>query len=390
MKTQIIGAGVTRFGSRTETSYRELLAEAASLAFDSMDAITPSEIDGLYIAAGQPELLVGQAHVGNLATQMLGIEPRMVSRVEMACASGATAVRQANAAIQSGMADVVLVLGIEKMTHNMKAASQGLCLVPDVVFDSLQGVSAYSGFALTAQKHMEKYGTTREQLAAVAVKNHANAARNDKAQFHSMGEISLEKVLTSRMVADPLTLFDCSPISDGAAALLLTSENLSSKYTDQPISIIGSGESIEKSIGVSNLPSLTEWPALQRAASQAFSQAGIQAKDIDVAEIHDCFSIAEIIEYEELGFVAKGKGGQFIEDGESSLDGSLPVNPSGGLKGKGHPIGATGVAQLVELTEQLRGNSGSRQISDAEIGLAHNLGGFAAHHVVHILSNLPQ
>ncbi|RMG42445.1 MAG: thiolase domain-containing protein [Methanobacteriota archaeon] len=383
----IVGAGVTKFGKRDDVTYRELLAEAAAEAFSTMDEVYPQDLQGLYVSASMPELTVDQAHVGNLAAQELGVTPKIVARIEMACSSGSTAIRNAWAAIKSGMIDTAIVVGLEKMTHNPKMANKGLCIVPDVEYESINGITAYSGFALAAREHMMKYGTTREQLSLVAVKNHSNAAKNEKAQFHSMGEITLEKAMNARMVSDPLNLFDCSPITDGGAAVVLTRGDLAKKFTDQPIWIKGAGQSIEPSLGISNMPSIVEWNALKRAAKDAYNMAGVEPKDIDVAETHDCFTIAEIIEYEDLGFVEKGQGGKFIENGESRLDGSLPVNPSGGLKAKGHPIGATGVAQIAEITSQLRGTAGKRQVKDAKIGLTHNLAGFATHHVVHILSN---
>lgn len=387
----IIGAGVTRFGKRDDLSYRELMAEAVVEALKSTNGeLSPSSIEGLYVAAGQPELLVDQAHVGNLATQVVGIQPNIVSRVEMACASGSAALRNGWAAIKSGLAETVLLIGLEKMTGNMRAASRGLCLVPDVENEAIHGITAYSGFALAAREHMEKYGTTREQLSMVAVKNHSNAAKNPKAQFYGMGEISLEKAINSKIVSEPFNLFDCSPITDGASAVIITTSENAKKYTDQPIYILGAGQSTEPSLGVSNMASITEWHALKRAAKTAYEMAGKTPNDINIAETHDCFTIAEIIEYEDLGFTEKGKGGQFIEDGESKIGGSLPVNTSGGLKAKGHPIGATGLAQITEITEQLRGQSGARQVKDANVGLTHNLSGFATHHIVHILGNQPR
>lgn len=383
----IVGAGVTKFGKRTDVSYRELMAEAAGEAFQTMENISPQDIEGLYVSAAMPELTVDQAHVANLAAQVLGVTPKIISRVEMACASGSSAVRNAWAAIKSGMIDTAIVVGLEKMTHNPIEANKGLCLVPDVTHESMHGITAYSGFALAAREHMEKYGTTREQMSMVAVKNHSNAAKNEKAQFHKMGEITLEKAMNARIVSDPLNLFDCSPLTDGGSAVVLTKADNVSKFTDQPIWIKGSGQSIEPSIGISNMASITEWHALKRAASDAYKMAGIKPLDVNVAETHDCFTIAEIIEYEDLGFTEKGMGGKFIEDGESTLSGSLPVNTSGGLKAKGHPVGATGIAQMTEIVSQLRGTAGSRQVADAKIGLTHNLSGFATHHVVHILGS---
>lgn len=382
----IVGAGVTAFGKRDDVSYHELFAEAATEAIQTVDAINPNHIEGLYVSAAMPELTVDQAHVGNLGAQILGITPKITSRVEMACSSGSSAVRNAWAAIKSGLIDTAIVVGLEKMNNNPGMANKGLTMVPDVTYESIHGITAYSGFALAAREHMEKYGTTREQLSSVAVKNHYNASRNPKAQFHGMGEITLEKAMNARMVSDPLNLFDCSPLTDGGAAVILTRGDKAKQFTDDPIWIKGSGQSIEPSLGVSNMPSITDWAAMKRAVNDAYKMSGLTAKDIQVAETHDCFTIAEIIEYEMLGFAEKGKGGKFIEEGESSLHGSLPVNTSGGLKAKGHPIGATGVAQIVEITSQLRGEAGERQVKNADVGLTHNLSGFATHHVVHVLS----
>jgi acetyl-CoA C-acetyltransferase len=381
----IIGAGVTKFGNRQDVSYRELMAEMVVEVLTTIDKeIMPSDFKGLFVAAGQPELLNDQANVANLATQVVGANPSIVSRIEMACSSGSVAFRQGWMAIKSGLVDMVLVMGIEKMTQNMKAASKGLCIVPDVEYESIHGITAYSGFALIANQHMKEYGTTNEQMSMVAVKNHYNGARNPKAHFYEMGEITLEKAMNSRMVSEPINLFDCSPISDGASAVILTKSEIARKYTDQPIKILGSAQGIEPSMGISNMSSITEWKALKQAANSAYKMANLGPSDIQVAEVHDCFSIAEIIEYEDLGFTGKGMGGKFIENGESKLDGSLPVNTSGGLKAKGHPIGATGLAQITEIVSQLRDGSGKRQVDNAEIGLAHNLSGFATHHVVNI------
>jgi acetyl-CoA C-acetyltransferase len=381
----IVGSGVTAFGKRDDVSYHDLFAEAAAETFKTINQITPQDLEGLYVSAAMPELTVEQAHVGNLGAQILGITPKITSRVEMACSSGSSAVRNAWAAIKSGLIDTAIVVGIEKMNNNPNAANKGLTIVPDVTYESIHGITAYSGFALAAKQHMLKYGTTREQLSSVAVKNHYNAARNPKAQFHSMGEITLEKAMNARMVSDPLNLFDCSPLTDGAAAVVLTRADKAKQFTDDPIWIKGSGQSIEPSLGVSNMPSIIDWSAMRRAVNDAYKMSDLTAKDINVAETHDCFTIAEIIEYEMLGFAELGKGGKFIQDGESTLSGSKPVNTSGGLKAKGHPIGATGVAQIAEIVTQLRGQAEGRQVKDAEVGLTHNLSGFATHHVVHIL-----
>lgn len=381
----ILDHNVTKFGKINDLSYRELLGEVARPIL-RRGKINPSKIEGLIIAAGQPELLVDQAHVANLATETLGLSPKYVNRVEMACSSGGAAIRQAYAAIKGGLVDNVLVIGLEKMNEDIKAASRGLCLVPDVQYESYQGQTAYAGFALFAQSHMKKYGTTRENLSQISVKNHSFGEKNPKAHFfkHRMLPVTLEKIEKSPMVAEPLTLLDCSPISDGAAAVLLSRKD-KVKTPEVPVDIAASSQRVDKAFGMSSIENLTEWTTLQQAAQEAYSSAGITSNDIDVAETHDCFTIAEIMEYEALGFCDMGKGGQFINDKQSYPGGKLVVNPSGGLKAKGHPIGATGVAQIVSITEQLQGTAKGIQTPDPTYGLTQNLSGYATNHIVHIL-----
>jgi acetyl-CoA C-acetyltransferase len=236
---------------------------------------------------------------------------------------------------------------------------------------------------MIARRHMFEFGTTREQMAKVAVKNHHNGCLNPIAQFKK--EITVEQVLSSPMVADPLTLFDCSPITDGAAALILCKAELAKKYTDDPIYIIGSGQASD-TLALHDRRSLTTLDATVKAAQEAYKQAGITAKDIDLAEVHDCFSIAEIVATEDLGFCKKGEGGKLLDEKATEIGGRIPVNTSGGLKAVGHPVGATGIKQAVEIVLQLRGKAGKRQVKDAKIGLTHNVGGSGATAVVHIFS----
>lgn len=381
----IVDTNVTKFGNINDLSYRELLGEAARPILQR-GAIPAQNIEGLLIAAGQPELLVDQAHVANLATETLGLSPKYVNRVEMACSSGGVAIRQAYAAIKSGLVDNVLVVGLEKMNENPKAASHGLCLVPDVLYESNIGQTAYAGFALFARAHMEKYGTTRENLSQISVKNHAFGQKNPKAQFykHKMLPVTIEKVRNSPLVAEPLTLLDCSPISDGAAAVLLSRKD-KVKNPEVPVDIIASAQRTERAFNMSSIESFTEFTTLQKASQDAYNMAGISPSAINVAETHDCFTIAEIMEYEALKFCETGKGGKFIEDNQSYPGGKVVVNPSGGLKAKGHPIGATGVAQIVSITEQLQGTAIGIQTPNPMYGLTHNLSGYATNHVVHIL-----
>lgn len=389
MQISVVDTNVTKFGKRNDVSYRELLAEAA-LPILQRGIIPPKKIEGLIISAGQPELLVNQAHVANMATEVLGLNPKYVSRTEMACSSGGVATRQGIALLQSGLLDNVLIVGLEKMNENVKMATKGLCMVPDVLYESSQGQTAYSGFALFARAHMQKYGTTREQLAEVSVKNHLFAEQNPKAHFHKAKflPVTIEKVVNAPILAEPLTRLDASPISDGAAAILLSRPEKLQNKPEIPVSIIASAQRTAPSFSMSSVDDLTSFYVLKQVAQEAYAMAGIKPSDVRVAETHDCFTIAEIMEYEALGFCKEGEGGTFIEEKQSYPDGNVCVNPSGGLKAKGHPIGATGVAQIVSITEQLRGMAEGVQVDHAEIGLTQNLSGFATNHVVHILKRM--
>ena len=381
----IVDSNVTKFGKIDNLSYRELLGEAARPILQG-SKIPAQNIEGLIIAAGQPELLVDQAHVANLATETLGLSPKYVNRTEMACSSGGAAIRQAFAIIKSGLVDNVLVIGLEKMNENLKAASHGLCLVPDVLYESNIGQTAYAGFALFANAHMTKYGTTRDNLSQISVKNHAFGEKNPKAHFykHRMLPVTEEKVKNSPLVADPLTLLDCSPISDGAAAVLLSRKD-KVKQAEVPVDIVASSQRTENAFGMSAIKNFTEFTTLEKAAQDAYKMADILPSAVNVAETHDCFTIAEIMEYEALKFCDIGKGGNFIEEKQSYPGGKVVVNPSGGLKAKGHPIGATGVAQIVSITEQLQGTAIGIEAPDPIYGLTQNLSGYAPNHIVHIL-----
>lgn len=389
MNISVVDQNVTKFGVRNDVSYRELLEEAVYPIFNRR-LINPSEIEGLIVSAGQPELFVNQAHVANLATEVLGLTPKYVNRIEMACSSGGAGVRQAIGAIKGGLIDNALVVGIEKMTENITKATKGLCLVPDTVFESSQGMTAYSGFALFAQAHMKKYGTSKEQLAEVSVKSHSFAEKNPKAHFfkHRMLPVTIEKVLSSPMLAHPLSRLDASPISDGAAAVLLSREDKLKAKPEIKVNIVSSAQRVTSAFGTTAINDFTEFTPLIQATKEAYSTAEIKPKDIDVAETHDCFTIAEILEYEALGFCEKGQGGKFIEAHLSYPDGEVCVNPSGGLKAKGHPIGATGVAQIVSISEQIKGTAEGIQVDNPEIGLTHNLSGFGTNHIVHILKRM--
>ncbi|MDP6670716.1 MAG: thiolase domain-containing protein, partial [archaeon] len=301
--------------------------------------------------------------------------------------SGGVALRTGFLSVASGAYDVVAVGGIEKMTEvSTEEAAIALGGAGDQETELFHGASFPALYALMARKHMEKFGTTEEQLAAAAVKNHKNAMGNPNAQFHR--EITIDDVMNSGMVASPLKLLDCSPITDGAAALILCETEKAKKLgIDDAIEIVGSAQASD-SLALTGRKSLTEMMATKKAAELAYKQAGVSEKDIDFAEVHDCFTIAEILAIEGLGFFNKGEGGKATEEGKTALNADISINPSGGLKAKGHPVGATGVAQAVEACMQLNGRAEGRQVKDAKIGLTHNVGGSGATAVVHIYRRL--
>jgi acetyl-CoA C-acetyltransferase len=377
----LIGGGVTKFGVR-KASYRDLIWEAGKACFDSVTAVKPSDLEGLVVGSVMPERTAFQSHISSLAAEALGIKPSALSaRTEHMCASGTVGIRYAYAFIAAGLADLVMVLGVEKL--NQPVADEAILNMGtgvDREWEACHGLTAPPCFALAAQRHMARYGTTEEQLALVGVKNHTHAARNPNAHFQKGA--TLEQVLCSRMIAAPLRLFMCSPITDGAAAVILASEERARDLTDRPVWIVGTGQALDGFM-LSSLPEdYSHWPAMKRAAESAYRMAGIGPSDVDLAEVHDCFAIAELIAYEELGFCEKGEGGRFVEKGRSGYGGDVVVNPRGGLMGCGHPLGATGVAQAVEVFSQLRDEAGPRQVEHSRIGLTHNNSGMGEHVVM--------
>ena len=380
----VIGIGLTKFGELWDKSFRQLITEAGAKAIlDS--GISGEEIDAMYIGSMSSGRFVGQEHIGALVAEASGFSHLHIpsTRVEGACASGGLAVRQGYLSIASGMNDIVVVGGIEKMNDVSGTAATGtLATAADQEWESFFGVTFPGLYAMIARRHMHEYGTTKEQLAQVAVKNHKNGALNPNAQYRR--EITLEQAINATMVAEPLGLLDCSPVTDGAASIVLCAAEKAKKYTDKPIKIIGSGQGSD-TLALHSRRDICTLDATVHAAKMAYKQANVTPKDIDLAEVHDCFTIAEICAIEDLGFVKKGEGGKAIENNITTLDGQIPINTSGGLKAKGHPVGATGVAQIVEIVEQLRGEADKRQVKDAKIGLAHNVGGSGATAVIHIL-----
>ncbi len=304
--------------------------------------------------------------------------------MEGACASGGLAVRQGVLAIASGAAEVVLVAGVEKMTLAGTEETAGiLASAGDFETEAPAGATFPALFALIARRHMHEHGTEKEDMAAVAVKNHAHGFLNPGA--HIRKKITLEEAMDARPVADPLGLYDCAPISDGAAAIVLCAGGIAPELHPKPVRVLASAQA-SGAPALSDMRDITRFEATARAAEKAFGQAGLDPGDIDLAEVHDCFTIAEIIALEDIGFFRKGEGARGAREGGTALGGQMPVNASGGLKAKGHPVGATGVAQICEITAQLRGEAGDRQVPGAEVGLAHNLGGSGASCAVHILS----
>jgi acetyl-CoA C-acetyltransferase len=380
-RVAVVGAGVSRFGVRKAT-FRDLIWEAGKACFDSIPALKPKDVDGLVVGSVMPERTAFQSHISSLAAEALGIRPSTLSaRTEHMCASGTVGIRYAYAFIAAGLADVVMVLGVEKL--NQPSGDEAILNMGagvDREWEAAFGLTAPPCFALAAQRHMAAYGTTEEQLALVGVKNHGHAAKNPNAHFQKGA--TLDQVLGSRMIASPLRLFMCSPITDGSAAIVLAAEDRARELTDRPVWIRGSGQALDGFQLTSLHEDYARWPALERAAASAYRAAGVTAREVDLAEVHDCFAIAELIACEELGFCGKGEGGAFVAAGASDYGGDVVVNPRGGLIGCGHPLGATGVAQAVEVFAQLRDEAGTRQVPDAAVALTHNNSGMGEHVVM--------
>jgi acetyl-CoA C-acetyltransferase len=376
---------MTKFGERWDKSLKELVVEAGIKALVDSN-LSGNEIEAVYggtMAAGR---LVGQEHVGALLADAMGLNPLPSIRVEAACASGGMALREAYMAIASGYHDVVVVGGVEKMTDvSTGDATIALAGAGDVEWEYFSGATFPAVYALLAKKHMAEFGTTEEQMAQVAVKNHENGSKNEYAQYQN--KITLEQVMKSKPIAEPLKILDCSPITDGAAALVLASSDIARKYSDTPIEISGVGMASD-TLPLHDRASLIELNATKVAAEKAYRQAGVTPKEINFAEVHDCFTIAELLAVEDLGFFPKGKGGPATQEGETALNSKISINTSGGLKACGHPVGATGVKQAVEATWQLRGEGKGRQVDNAEIGLTHNVGGSGATAIVHIMKRV--
>ena len=380
----IIGIGITKFGELWDKSLRQLGLETGLSAISDA-GIKSKDIDALYIGNMAAGSTLQQEHVSALMADYCGLTDNHIpaTRVEAASASGGLALRQAYMAIAGGFIDIAVVGGAEKMTDvSDSESSYTVSMGSDEQWESKAGATFASLHAMMAQSHIDEYGTTREEMSAVSSKNHYHASMNPMAQFPF--KVSNEAVSNSGIVSSPLRMLDCAPNSDGAAAVVLCASDKASKYTKKEIKIIGSGQASD-TLSLHHRKYLNRMPAIRIAAKRAFKSCGKKPNDLDVIEIHDNFTISEIIALEEIGIFKRGKAGEKILKGETTIGGKIPVNTSGGLKARGHAPGATGIAQIVEIVQQLRGEAGDRQVKNAKIGMVENHGGTAATAVVHIL-----
>ncbi len=378
----IIGIGSTNFGRLEGKSLKELATLACNEAIKDAN-VDRKDIEAFFLGNFVSGILVTQETIAPLIANNVGLRKDIsCTKVEGACCSAGIALRQGYLLIATGVCDIVLVAGVEKMTSaSTEKNTMALASAMDKDVEGACGLTFPGFFALIARRHMYEFGTKPEHLGMIAVKNHKNGVKNPRAMFRK--EVSLDEVMSSRMIADPLKLYDCCPIADGAAAAVLCAADMAKNFTDKPIDIIGSAHTTGYS-SFFETPNPVSLDVTRLAAKQAFEMAGIKPDDVDVVELHDCFTIAEIVDSEDLGFFEKGKGGFAVEEGLTQVDGKIPINPSGGLKAKGHPVGATGLGQVYEVVKQLRGEH-ENQVKDAEIGLAHNLGATGQVATVHIL-----
>ncbi len=405
----LVGAGMSKFGAFKGKSSRDLFVEAFTEMLGTVDkGIDPRKIEALFMGNFSSDLFENQGHLAPILANWVGLSPIPAVRIEDACASAGVALRQGILAVASGLHDVVLVVGVEKMTDlPTEKVTDTLATAADEQYEIPAGFTFPGFYASMATAYMNAYGATPETFMKVGIKNHEHGSLNEKAQFGQKVSTLMEMRKASAakkglpipewademafmhddranpVVAWPMRLYDCSPVSDGAACVLLVSEDLAKKYSKHPIYIAGSGQASDGALH--SRSTLTSIPAAKLAGEQAYKMAGIKPKDIDFAEVHDCFTIAEVIASEDLGFFKPGEGYKMAEDGQTSRDGKMPINLSGGLKSKGHPVGASGVGQVVEIWKQLRGEAGPRQLPGTlKYGLTHNVGGTGQTCVVHI------
>lgn len=375
----IIGIGRTKFGVLNQ-NIPELAYESMLKALED-STLSINDIDAIYVANFCAGPFQNQLHLNSIISSLLPKSNIPIIRIETACAAAGSALYQA--IISLSKFENVMVLGVEKMTNSDNlSASRNISAAGDRLLDQGEGLLFPASYALIAQQHMLKYGTTLDDLALVALKNHNNANLNELAHFYHK-KVDMKIIKNSPVVCSPLRLFDCSPVSDGSAAVIISK----SKKTDRDIKIVASSLSTD-TISLCQRKDLTSFKAVKIAARDAYKQANVKPKDINIAEVHDCFTIAEIIAMEDLGFCKEGESKYMLREGRTKLEGEIPINTDGGLKAGGHPIGASGCAQIIEIVTQLRGEAGKRQIQDAEIGLTHNIGGIGGTAVIHILKNL--
>lgn len=383
MRIKILGTGLTKFGELWDKSLLDLALDASQEAIND-SRLTINDIDAVFVGNMLSSKIESQDQLGALIASSLGITNGSF-RVEAACASGGLAVHLAIQSLFAGTYKNILVVGAEKMTDIPGSEIVAALMGAGSEGERKAGLTFPALYALMAKAHMQKFGTTRAHLASVAVKNHYHASLNEKAQFRF--EVTEEKVLESPVISSPFTLFDASPISDGAGAIILSSDLSLQKQGSKNNVYITASTVATDTVGLSERKSLIEIAATKQAAQKALKQAGVEISDIKIAEVHDCFTIAEILAMEDLGFCPKGLGGDFVYQGHTKLGGKIPVNTSGGLKACGHPVGATGVKQIIEVANQLQQRAGQRQVKNANLGLTHNVGGSGATAVVHILQS---
>lgn len=396
----VVGAGMSKFGMFQDKDSKDLFVEAFSEMRSSVDkGLDPNDIDALYVGNFANDFFIQQSHWGPILSDIIGLTPKPATRTEGACASSALAFREGVFAIASGFYDVVLVGGVEEMSKcSTELVAEGLALAA-VPYENRVGFTFPGVFGTIATAYFEKYGASHRNLMDVTIKSHNNAPLNPKAQFpYSIRDMMDKRIAKAKSygedlptwgdekdfladprvnppIAWPMHLFDCCPISDGASCLLLVGEELAKNFTDNPLYVVGLGQGSGR--GLHAAPSLTSFEATKMAANEAYGMSGLRPDDIQFAEVHDCFSMAEILHIEDLGFFKAGEGYKAVSEGQTVLDGPKPINTSGGLKCKGHPVGATGISQIIEVWNQLRNSAGKRQIPDKDLkfGAAHNLGG---------------
>ena len=405
----LVGAGMSKFGVFKGKTSRDLFVEAFVEMLGTVDkGIDPKKIEAFYMGNFSSDLFEGQGHLAPILASWTGLNPIPATRIEDACASAGVALREGILAVASGMYDIVLVAGVEKMTDlPTEKVTDTLATAADVQYEVPAGFTFPGFYASMATAYMDKYGATPETFMKVGIKNHEHGSLNEKAQFGAKISTLMEARKTSAakkglpipqwtdemeflhddkanpIVAWPMRLYDCSPVSDGAAVVLLVSEELARQFSDHPIYVAGTGQASDGALH--DRESLTSIKSARLAAQQAYKMANVGPQDIDFAEVHDCFTIAEVIATEDLGFFKPGEGWKMAEDGQTSRSGEKPINLSGGLKSKGHPVGASGIGQVVEVWKQLRGEAGERQLAgNLRYGLTHNVGGTGQTCVVHI------